>query len=365
MDSNRDESERCIDIAVEALNASNYEKAEKFLRKAQILYPSQKATDLLHHLKKIYNPKNGVHQRRKPQEEKNNTPPDQENSQTYTKEQLDLVKKINKAKDYYEMLNITKEATDSEIKKAYKKIALLLHPDKNSAPGSSEAFKLVGTAVATLTDPKKRKEYDFVSKNPYITNRRENNFSNGSGFSGFHHHFHSNYENDRFESEVSPEELFNMFFGEFPSQERRRFNSSNHQHHETGPQPSLAFGLILVLILISMLSSFFTSDPLYRLSYSNNYNVQRHTVHLGIPYYVKQSFADDYQGSVARLESSVEEDYINTMKQNCFREKNYREAMISRARTFGSRSQIAQAQALKIPSCENLAKIGLTRYAMF
>ncbi|EDW39674.1 GL15626 [Drosophila persimilis] len=63
-------------------------------------------------------------------------------------------------KDYYKTLGLPKTATDEEIKKAYRKLALRYHPDKNKAANAEEKFKEVAEAYEVLSDKSKREVYD-------------------------------------------------------------------------------------------------------------------------------------------------------------------------------------------------------------
>lgn len=63
-------------------------------------------------------------------------------------------------KDYYKILGIPSGANEDEIKKAYRKMALKYHPDKNKEPNAEEKFKEIAEAYDVLSDPKKRSLYD-------------------------------------------------------------------------------------------------------------------------------------------------------------------------------------------------------------
>lgn len=69
-------------------------------------------------------------------------------------------------KDYYKILGVSKNATQDEIKKAYRKLAVKYHPDKNPGDKAAEAkFKEINEANEVLSDPEKRKRYDELGMN--------------------------------------------------------------------------------------------------------------------------------------------------------------------------------------------------------
>lgn len=68
--------------------------------------------------------------------------------------------------DYYKVLGVDRDASQADIKKAYRKLAHKYHPDLSKGADSEEKFKEVAEAYATLKDPEKRSAYDNLGKHP-------------------------------------------------------------------------------------------------------------------------------------------------------------------------------------------------------
>ena len=67
-------------------------------------------------------------------------------------------------KDYYKVLGVCRDAKPDEIKKAYRKLALKFHPDKNKAPDAEDKFKEISEAYEVLSDPKKKEVFDLYGE---------------------------------------------------------------------------------------------------------------------------------------------------------------------------------------------------------
>ena len=67
-----------------------------------------------------------------------------------------------KSNSYYKQLGVSKEATSDEIKKAFRKLSMKWHPDRNKESGAEEKFKEINNAYSVLSDPVKRREYDQI-----------------------------------------------------------------------------------------------------------------------------------------------------------------------------------------------------------
>jgi curved DNA-binding protein len=70
-------------------------------------------------------------------------------------------------KDYYEILGVKPDASEADIKAAYRKLARQYHPDKNKEPGAEERFKAINEANEALRDPEKRRTYDQLRAGGY------------------------------------------------------------------------------------------------------------------------------------------------------------------------------------------------------
>lgn len=177
MEMNKDEAERCLELGRKFLREGSHAKAVKFLDKSLKLYPlpgvkelkaraeaeGQRATSSTNQSgsgSSSGNASGGSGQvpRRRPSADGNSTSAGSsgsssssggdanvgQNGRPYTEEEVVACRAVihSKRKGHYEVLSISRTASEDQIKKSYRKLALKFHPDKNAAPQADEAFKV-------------------------------------------------------------------------------------------------------------------------------------------------------------------------------------------------------------------------------
>lgn len=322
MDSNKDEALRCINKAKEALASGNKPRALKFIRIAQRLNKNLSVDDLLAACGNIDEQtaestscsNNNVSSSVRSDEVANGE------ARSYREEHAQLVRKVKKSTDYYEILGLMRSCSVEEIKKAYRKISLKVHPDKNKAPGSEEAFKKVSKAFKCLSDEKARRQYDhtglvdeFEYNQHYNVPRRRRRSSG----------------RDMFNDEFDPDEIFRSFFGQtdmYRNPYIYRNRTTTHQQREvngdTGPNIMLLLQMLPIFFIILLAYSYLLiSEPEYSLHRNYNYEFAKMTEEYRVQYYVKTAQFDQIfpVGSSDRIniENNVIKDYKSMLGRYC------------------------------------------------
>jgi len=293
-------------------------------------------------------------------------------------------------KAHYKVLGVEETATESELKKAYRKLALKLHPDKNGAPKADEAFKAVGLAYGTLSDSQKRAIYDrYGEEDP-------DNRGGGAAASAARHFRHG-------QQEMSPEDIFNMFFnghgmgggvhhmgpggfrvytngfGGFPQQQRRRQPRGDGQQQQHEGVNLGAIVQLLPILLIMLLSFFNTNNDgsstissskmpgdgrYFSLVHNPPFTNPLETKLTGvkdIPYYVSDKFLRTYyrdRYQLSQVERMVENAYEQYLVKECKKQKDYKaqlEKEAGWAAEEASRARLLQrAKDFELSRCTEL-----------
>ncbi|KAJ1767278.1 Chaperone protein dnaJ [Coemansia sp. RSA 1813] len=406
MEVNRDEAARALSIAQRKWREGDAAGALRLARKSHSLYPTDACTKLIDEYSKPDSTQPtkeetqegpGLRRRKNPAESRipeSST----DTKRTHTEEQAKAVKRVMSSKhDYYAVLSIGRSASDAEIKKAYRKAALVFHPDKNMAPGADEAFKLVAHVFTVLSDKEKRAHYDrFGSDRPNVQQQQQNPFAHGNVYA------HHQQQRAAYADEISPEDLFNMFFGgggdlgqfnvrfgpnggrfaqrgantagmRFAQQQQQQQQQRNGDDQVQGVLASCMQILPLVLLVLaffasSILSVVFNSGnsrPNYAFEQSSAYATPRFTQSRNVQYWVNSGeFA---RSSVARApsqlwqyEREVETQYVSQLQQRCRQERERKRMHIQVAQGwFGigiDEEKLKAAQAMQMPACEELKR---------
>lgn len=267
---------------------------------------------------------------------------------TYTSEQMSTVQRILRTKDYYDMLGLPKNSDEDAVKKAYKKLALKLHPDKNKAPGAEEAFKKVSTAVQCLTNPQKKDIYDRYGDEDRIPSQ--------------HRHYQQDF--------VTPEEFFAAFFSGGVSQHHR-----GEQEYAGGQTAGIV--KMLPMLVVPMLLFLFSgsssgggsgSSGPFSFTANKQHVIERSTAAVGVSYYVADNFGDHYQDGtedLAEFERQIEVYYVRNLISECDYQDTVMKKMVIKASRRNNEEELQNAKNHPRPACKKLENIRSRHNAIY
>jgi len=339
MDGNKDEALRSVKLAKSAFASGDRQRAEKLVKIAQRLDPSLPLDDLLSPAEKVgilnsdtCKDKTGRGQARvDPKTPKESVGP-LNVDQAYTEENIRVVQDIRKKKDYYAVLGVERRCSVEEIRKAYRRLSLKVHPDKNKAPGAEDAFKLVSKAFKCLSNDQSRRTYDqtgtiedheFNEQYPNVM-RRGAARRRRPARSGFY-----NYEED-----FDPDEIFRSFFygthdNLFHAQNAYRARGTGRQQQQRrehsvqgGSDINVTVLIHLAVVLLIVSIAFIPARRSeYSLQKTYYFPISKVTQNQGVEYFVsKQDFDQRFpHGSQSRenLEQHVLKDYKSLLGRYC------------------------------------------------
>ncbi|RDW60744.1 hypothetical protein BP6252_12127 [Coleophoma cylindrospora] len=338
----------------------------------------------------------------------------------YTVEQKAAVLRVRRCSPtaFYDILGletVKTTVTESEIKKAYRKLSLLTHPDKNGHEHADEAFKMVSRAFGVLGDAEKKLKFDKFGGDP------DSRFGGGappsnpfSGFGGAASRGGGGGGGGgaggrgMYEEEISPEEMFRRFFGgggmgggfggpfggagmfdagpqfvfnmgggpgvrvhQFGgARPRRRPRDPNAPEEPPASLRSTIMGLLplLILFVVPLLSSLFSGSGTTAAGPSMRFDAAHppHTMHrltsrYKVDYWVNPSEVEHY--SLSSLDSSAETRFIQQLRIGCEEEKDYRERLLNEAQGwfFQDPDKMHQARTMEMKSCKRLDDMGRMR----
>ncbi|KAH8299735.1 hypothetical protein KR044_005293, partial [Drosophila immigrans] len=274
---------------------------------------------------------------------------------SFSIEMLDVVQKVLRCRSHYEVLRISHHATYSEVKRAYKRLALRLHPDKNRAPGAAEAFRRINDAADTLTDNQKRIDYNMLTAigDCFGAQNRQSHGENGD----------EEAEEDEQQMEAQMDELDDV---EYSQQRRGSYQPANQrvpQSQSLYQTEQLVIGLVASLVFIIITLHYLATAPNFSFTPTSTHSVQLTSSINHVPYFVTPEFASSQTAKqLQRMEEQIEEMYLTDLKHSCKQERKMRDKLLNRARNANNPNLRDHALKMPTPACHALVKLDQVKY---